>query len=177
MERKKIIIDEIKHWKKSRLLPDHYCNFLLTLYSEGEEISEVTTRNNSSNQFKQIIIMTIGLVFFGLSFLVIYFTDFSPILQTGLTVFFSIVMFGLASYVKRFSTRFIHLYILLGALVLFLATIHGVSAIFPGQQMAIATAVIITCIAWVVIGKKYKLNYLVISGIVGLIIVIYFIIR
>ena len=35
--RKKIIIQEIKYWKKSKLLPEKYCDFLLTLYSGGEE--------------------------------------------------------------------------------------------------------------------------------------------
>ncbi|WP_156323827.1 hypothetical protein [Bacillus sp. JCM 19034] len=36
-ERKEIVIEEIKHWRKSKLLPEHYCDFLLTLYSEGND--------------------------------------------------------------------------------------------------------------------------------------------
>lgn len=39
-ERRTIIINEIKYWKKNQLLPEHYCNFLLMLYTEGEEIPE-----------------------------------------------------------------------------------------------------------------------------------------
>ncbi|UTW69940.1 hypothetical protein KHA80_03570 [Anaerobacillus sp. HL2] len=66
---------------------------------------------------------------------------------------------------------------MLGALMLFIATIHSVSALIPGRQMAIVTAVIITCITWVIIGKKYNLKYLVISGIVGFLIVVYFLIK
>lgn len=34
--RKKIIIDEIRYWKEHQLLPEKYCNFLLTLYTQGE---------------------------------------------------------------------------------------------------------------------------------------------
>ncbi|GAE91172.1 hypothetical protein JCM21714_113 [Gracilibacillus boraciitolerans JCM 21714] len=37
-ERKKIIINEINYWKSHQLLPTHYCNFLLALYTEGEGI-------------------------------------------------------------------------------------------------------------------------------------------
>ncbi|ARK29345.1 hypothetical protein [Halalkalibacter krulwichiae] len=44
--RKEIIIREIQYWKKSKLLPDHYCDFLLTLYSEGEQykMSQINLR-------------------------------------------------------------------------------------------------------------------------------------
>ena len=35
-QRKRIIISEIQYWKKNRLLPEHYCDFLITLYAQGE---------------------------------------------------------------------------------------------------------------------------------------------
>lgn len=176
MDRKKIIIDEIKYWKKSRLLPEQYCNFLLSLYTEGQETGSTDERKEKSSlvSFLPIIIMAFGLSLFGLTFLVIYFTDFSPLLQTGLVFIFSAVMFFLATQIKRFDSRFIHLYILLGALMVFLATIHGVSFIFPDQPGAIMGAVIFTCFGWLFVGKKYNLKYLIISGALGIIISIYF---
>ena len=36
-KRKQIIISEIKYWKQNKLLPEHYCDFLITLYAQGEE--------------------------------------------------------------------------------------------------------------------------------------------
>lgn len=33
-EKKKIIITEIESWRKSKLLPEHYCDFLLNLYDD-----------------------------------------------------------------------------------------------------------------------------------------------
>ncbi|OWR29494.1 hypothetical protein CDO73_14980 [Saccharibacillus sp. O23] len=33
-EKKKIIITEIENWRKSKLLPEHYCDFLLNLYDD-----------------------------------------------------------------------------------------------------------------------------------------------
>ncbi|UFJ43139.1 hypothetical protein LOK74_11995 [Brevibacillus humidisoli] len=35
-QRRKTIVDEINHWRKNQLLPEHYCIFLLNLYTEGE---------------------------------------------------------------------------------------------------------------------------------------------
>ncbi|GEM00497.1 hypothetical protein SAMN05421839_10136 [Halolactibacillus halophilus] len=34
-QRKATIIHEIKYWKDNHLLPEHYCDFLLALYTEG----------------------------------------------------------------------------------------------------------------------------------------------
>ena len=39
-QRKRIIISEIKYWKNNKLLPEHYCDFLITLYAQGEEETE-----------------------------------------------------------------------------------------------------------------------------------------
>ncbi|WP_440898184.1 hypothetical protein ACS127_15190 [Amphibacillus sp. Q70] len=41
-QRKATIINEIKYWKENRLLPDEYCDYLLALYTEGEENLEET---------------------------------------------------------------------------------------------------------------------------------------
>lgn len=39
-QRKKIIVKEIEHWRKNHLLPEHYCIFLLNLYTEGEHAAD-----------------------------------------------------------------------------------------------------------------------------------------
>ena len=46
--RKKIILNEILFWKQNKLLPEQYCDFLMTLYSEGNEIEseeEISHKN------------------------------------------------------------------------------------------------------------------------------------
>ncbi len=35
--KKTLIISEIKYWKQNKLLPAHYCDFLIALYAQGEE--------------------------------------------------------------------------------------------------------------------------------------------
>ena len=46
-QKKAVILNEISFWKKNKLLPEHYCDFLMTLYSEGQEVEE-----NNSTQLK-----------------------------------------------------------------------------------------------------------------------------
>ncbi|MFC5604062.1 hypothetical protein [Sporosarcina koreensis] len=41
-QRKKIIMAEINYWKQNKLLPEHYCNFLITLYSQGDLEQEIS---------------------------------------------------------------------------------------------------------------------------------------
>ncbi|MCM3710868.1 hypothetical protein [Sporosarcina luteola] len=42
VQRKKIIIAEINYWKQNKLLPEHYCDFLLTLYTQGDHELEIS---------------------------------------------------------------------------------------------------------------------------------------
>lgn len=35
LQKRKIIVSEIEYWRKNQLLPEHYCIFLLNLYTEG----------------------------------------------------------------------------------------------------------------------------------------------
>ncbi|MCS0823668.1 hypothetical protein NX029_06770 [Cytobacillus firmus] len=39
--RKKVIVNELLYWKKSRMLPDRYCDYLLALYTEGSQPKEI----------------------------------------------------------------------------------------------------------------------------------------
>ncbi|GJM72405.1 hypothetical protein HMSSN036_46210 [Paenibacillus macerans] len=36
-DKKAIILNEIEHWRRSRLLPEQYCDFLQNLYSDEPE--------------------------------------------------------------------------------------------------------------------------------------------
>lgn len=51
--RKKIILSEIKYWKKNHLLPDHYCDFLSMLYAEGEESEANQVKGKTSVLHKE----------------------------------------------------------------------------------------------------------------------------
>ena len=44
-QRKQIILNEITFWKQNKLLPEHYCDFLMTLYTEGNQEDEKQMAN------------------------------------------------------------------------------------------------------------------------------------
>jgi hypothetical protein len=86
LEKRKTIVAEIEHWRKSRLLPEHYCDFLLNLYmDEGQEKSKSvmglssSSVKNSSGKLWLTIFGIIGLI----SFLGLHFTSFHFWMQTG----------------------------------------------------------------------------------------------
>ena len=66
LQRKQIIMNEIAFWKKNKLLPEHYCDFLLTLYAQGENQGEEQTENASmavlakKQKYKVILYIVVG---------------------------------------------------------------------------------------------------------------------
>jgi hypothetical protein len=96
MEHKKnpktqIILQEIQHWKKNKLLPEHYCDFLITLYTEGSENSIKRTKGIKSNFIRYILTFLLSIAVIG--FLVLYFSDFLQQMQISLGLFLLIVFF------------------------------------------------------------------------------------
>lgn len=87
-EKRKIIVTEIEHWRRSKLLPGQYCDFLLNLYMDEEQDQDkgksvlgfsTSSVKNSSGKAWLTIFGIIGL----LSFLGLHFTSFQFWMQTG----------------------------------------------------------------------------------------------
>ncbi|MFD0715102.1 hypothetical protein ACFQ0N_24580 [Paenibacillus sp. GCM10027626] len=88
-ERRKIIVKEIEHWRRSKLLPDQYCDFLLNLYADADSdehqptsISGKAARAISIASWKHWL-LALAIIFIVL-FVVLYFSVFHPLLQIGL---------------------------------------------------------------------------------------------
>src|SRR4051794_700217 len=47
-QRKRIIISEIKYWKQHKLLPAHFCDFLITLYTQGEDEEDINAKSEDA---------------------------------------------------------------------------------------------------------------------------------
>ena len=89
-ERRKVIVKEIEQWQRSKLLPDHYCDFLLNLYlEEGEERNPTTFAGIAVKvvqraSWKQWL-LTFG-IFSLICFVVLYFNVFHPLLQIAISL-------------------------------------------------------------------------------------------
>lgn len=86
-EKRKLIVREIEHWRRSKLLPEHYCDFLLNLYMD-DTIEREKKVAGLSVQAIQSSRWYVWLLIFGsvavLSYLVLHFTSFPIPLQIAL---------------------------------------------------------------------------------------------
>ncbi|MFV8826681.1 hypothetical protein [Alkalihalobacterium sp. APHAB7] len=174
-ERKEIIIKEIKYWKQTRLLPEQYCNFLLTLYSEGEEEHlKVEEESRSSMDVKSM--STFFIVQFLLLFIVvvIYFTDFPFLLQMAFGLLCGFLILKIAKKTRNKLPQLAYLYFLMAAIVLLLLLAQVVEQILPGHRIAMMLVILLNCFAWLFIGFKMKLKPFMIGGIAGIILSIAF---
>jgi hypothetical protein len=86
--KRQTILREIEHWRSSKLLPEHYCDFLKNLYVEGNEdsVPKDIKGKTKGPPWKNILLIA-GTASFIL-FLFIYFTSFHPLMQTVLCLLF-----------------------------------------------------------------------------------------
>jgi hypothetical protein len=164
-ERKDIIVKEILYWKDNRMLPEHYCDYLLALYTEGNRPKN-KARKAKGFYFLNIIL----LLLIPLSLLFIYFTELSFILQMGLLIFFTITGVSLAIY---FTNKGIapQLPLAVSGLILLLMSVELASHFFPHHNTALYGALMLNCLLWIAAAWKFRQHYFGISGVVGLIII------
>lgn len=168
-KRKAIIINEIQYWKDSNLLPSKYCNFLLTLYLEGEELKETHEGKRFRNIWTIFSFVIIQLSFV-ITALVIYFTDFSNGLQMLIGLIFSIIVLIIAKQTRIDSFLLKQFYYFKGALILFLLTIEAAVYYSSGNNIVLSAAVIFNCVVWFFAGAKWKMRFFTISAILGLVV-------
>jgi len=172
--RKDIVLKEIRYWKEHRLLPEQYCDFLLSLYTEGSE-AEQQIYEKKSHSFKSLFIQMLYiyiLLQLVITLVVIYFTEISIDLQIAIFTVFVIICLGSVIYFYRKKHLFFHVSLIVGILILFLATVHIVSKLFSGEQLDLLFIILMNCILWIFIGFKLNLKYLIISGITGAVLLI-----
>ncbi|WP_337101625.1 hypothetical protein [Paenibacillus sp. YIM B09110] len=104
-DRRQTIVREIEHWRRSKLLPDHYCDFLLNLYADQETVSPSSRAAGGSSTARKAVaavqratgmqwFLTFG-TFTLISFVVFYFSVFHPLLQIGVIVLAVVVLLWL----------------------------------------------------------------------------------
>ena len=166
--RKKIILNEIQYWKQNKMLPEQYCDYLLTLYSGGNPAVEKQKTKG------WILKSLLFLAAVSITVFVIYFTELSFILQIAF-----LLLLGTASGISfiYFLKKGIvsHLSLILTAFLLLMGSVEIASDVFSLKHIPLAILVAVNCLAWLIVGKKLRILYFFISGIAGLVILTYFI--
>ncbi|MBB6445998.1 hypothetical protein [Bacillus benzoevorans] len=165
--RKQIIIKEIDYWKEHHLLPEQYCNFLLALYTEGNGIKN--KRNKLSKNKKQLLWLLVVPVFI----FFLYFTELSLILQIAISIIFLFI----GTYLTIYFTKqgfFYQIPLILTAIFVLLMSVEVVQKLFSNHIFSLYGILLCNCFIWLFSGIKLKLVYFTISGILGMILLLFF---
>ncbi|WP_139148910.1 hypothetical protein [Alkalicoccus daliensis] len=171
-ERSKIIVQEINKWKESRLLPETYCEFLLSLYLEGDKEATadpaVLKKRKWFNKKKTIFLLGAFLL---LCTVIISAIIFALLPETGQIAGLGIILIvclGIAGFYIKNKSPAAHIYIILAAFISFIFTMTAVELFFDGARYALGAGVALLCSTWLAAGWKFRIAYLLISGGTGL---------
>lgn len=175
-QRKRMIISEIKYWKQNKLLPEHYCDFLITLYAQGEDEKEVKATEAIFIKEKKKLNRTI--IMFSILAIIVSGGMFVFTQYPGLTLILTaVVSFSFLLLTMRKSTIQMgvapFLYIL-ASLMLLLMSLKLWVVFFQGHTILLNGLLILNCVLWLFAGRKLKLQYFTISGAAGLLLIIVF---
>ncbi|WP_433743198.1 hypothetical protein [Falsibacillus pallidus] len=173
LKRKEIIINEIDFWKKNNMLPEHYCDFLLALYSEGKHSAneERSHRAFKKSAWKKAVFYLCLLIILAASVFVIYFTELSILLQTAILTFFVVLLFVSGIYyIDKGKWRM--LIFAAAAVEILLATVDIVTGVFHNDPYWLYSTLFLNCLGWILAGKKLRNISFLVSGILGVIILI-----
>lgn len=179
-KRKKIIIAEIKYWKQSKLLPEHYCDFLVTLYSRGDELVDKEIKVSNSIGVKEnrkrnrmILLLIFLAVICGVSLILL---DTYPIITFGipaLIICFQLLYAMSKTVEKSQITPFLYIS---SAFILLAMSLKLWTVFFEDQTLLLIGLLMINCVLWLFTGRLVNLLYFTISGVVGLLLIIGYVI-
>jgi hypothetical protein len=169
--RKKIILQEIQYWKTNRMLPDHYCDFLLALYSEGKGPDAALLAKDRLRFFYACSAVALLII---ISLVLNYFTQLPALMQMAVSSLFIFALFLIA---KGFSVKKLPADIpLIGAaFLLLLSTVETAEQLAPQRNGILYVILLFHCSLWVFIGKRFSKVYFTVAGIMGSAVVIFFI--
>ncbi|WP_313891842.1 hypothetical protein [Psychrobacillus sp.] len=182
LQRKQIILNEIAFWKKNKLLPEHYCDFLMTLYSQGENDESAEKEKSSKavlakeKKNRQILYTILGVVTAILlaSLFLVTALAFIPIILAGATILgFLYIAFKLAKNRSVMTP----LLLVCSALLLLGASFKVWDIYFYEYPYLLIGLIFANCLLWLFSGLLLKLVYFSISGIVGVCFMLFYLFK
>lgn len=178
-QRKKIILNEILFWKQNKLLPEHYCDFLSTLYTEGEDYEEQEDLSRkqavlAAEKRRRLLIFT-GLFILAIAILFVLFTVNTLIWLfvafVGLVAFAMLIVAIRLAKKQSLLAPFIHI---VAALLILGLSVKVSIAYFAGNSVVLYGLLIGNSLLWLFSGMMLRLVYFTISGALALAVIIGF---
>ncbi|WP_017472597.1 hypothetical protein [Amphibacillus jilinensis] len=172
-QRKKIIINEIKHWKNSQLLPGHFCDFLLALYTEGDieeeqESNLIEEQKTTVNPFHLLFIL-LNFILSPTMFIFVFFVVLSNaqlVTLLTLTVIISIGLFYVGYKIYQIAFQYVFAALLLNICIISITTVNQWFFSSSTALMVIFFQLAI----WLVLSIKWKLKLVLSMSVVGIVV-------
>jgi hypothetical protein len=165
-----IIIHEILFWKQNKMLPEQYCDYLLALYNQGNEVEDIET-GKSRFSFASFAPSVLICTLIPISLFVIYFTELSFVLQTAILTGFVVSLFFAGIYYSNKELILPVIYIAI-AMIMLLQTVSFADAFFKGDKHITYAILFFNCLMWILCGRFMNLLYFTLGGAVGTILLI-----
>lgn len=182
-EKKKIIISEISFWKSNHLLPEHYCDFLTQLYTEGRSLSEESEQNLAQQSLlkkdkpsfaKTLLFIITAIAIVALVAMMFLFGQNLAWIPTVIAILLLIAITLFIAKTPYTKTLVTTLAYASAALLLFAISVRVTGMLFTANNFALFIVLFINCAVWIVLGKLLKQVYFLISGILGLLIILFY---
>ncbi|WP_430785216.1 hypothetical protein VBD025_10540 [Virgibacillus flavescens] len=168
-DRIRTIINELHYWKKNKMLPAVYCDYLLALYTNGETTSEEMELKSTYKRgtvFK-IVHVTLLILMLPLALLIMYTTYFSTYLQVGILLLFIVYSFWQSRQLKLGQEFFYSLSFTILLLLVFVTSIF-LSNTYILSSWITQLIIMLNFIGWFILGRKMNINYLTVASIFGI---------
>ncbi len=170
-ERKKIIVTEIERWRRSKLLPEHYCDFLMNLYMDEhterpKEVLGVSADKIAGASAKLWIAVIAGIGLF--CYVLLNFVSFPVYAQLGIGALFVGGLYVLGARSRDTSPIHALAYngaasVLLLAFGMLLLHLHGKL----GEPTYVIGYLLCSSIIWIVTGIAFSMAIFHLCGWIG----------
>lgn len=150
------------------MLPEQYCDYLLALYTEGNRPKEL--RKESAKKHS-IHINYLFLMLIPIAVFLLYFTELSFILQTALLSILILLTLGASIYFSKKGINY-QIPLIASALLFLIISVEVASSVFVNNVLALYITLFFNCLIWTFCGWRLKLIYFLISGCLGIILII-----
>jgi membrane-associated HD superfamily phosphohydrolase len=178
-QRKEIILNEILFWKQNHLLPAHYCDFLMALYAQGESVDEKYEVKDSKSilakeKKKKIIVLTLILVITFTVLVLLFTMNTLSIIPIVVSCMLAVVLLIVA--IKLSHKTILMPIIFISSALLILGLSFKIWLVYFSDNPFILLGLVSgNCLVWFISGLLLKLPYFTLSGAIGFLLVIVFI--
>ncbi|GAA3403823.1 hypothetical protein ACFFNY_03020 [Paenibacillus hodogayensis] len=173
-EKRKIIVQEIEHWRRGKLLPEHYCDFLLNLYDLNPEERDTRVLGVSKNSIKNSGWLN-WLLGFGFAALIVYiaihFNSFPISMQILAVLVIVGACYGVGCYYARKTPIIGYSLVGAGSIALLGAGFYLLRAYGLDEPDLMLAYVAFCSFVWILIGLFARMGLFHYCGWIGLILV------